>query len=247
MAEKISDLSGEEREQRIAELKRRMQESAERNRAASGEASADTVAAENNAPASPSESAPTAVAEVVDEPIIDEISPPAEAVSAEKTTRPAIPPADTKVTAARSVNGSKPQAEPETTGPTKSQMNRREFLTYAWGGALGLLALEGLALSFQFMYPRFKAGEFGGVFGLDGSIPVPPPTAPPQAYPDGKFWMVSAEEEPKALYMVCTHLGCLYQWVESNNRFECPCHGSKFTRRALHRRPCTALPRLFRY
>ena len=37
MAEKISDLSGDEREQRIAELKRKMQESAKRNRAASGE------------------------------------------------------------------------------------------------------------------------------------------------------------------------------------------------------------------
>jgi cytochrome b6-f complex iron-sulfur subunit len=28
--------------------------------------------------------------------------------------------------------------------------------------------------------------------------------------------------------MVCTHLGCLFKWNEANNRFECPCHGSKF-------------------
>jgi cytochrome b6-f complex iron-sulfur subunit len=30
------------------------------------------------------------------------------------------------------------------------------------------------------------------------------------------------------LYAVCTHLGCLPKWVDNNNRFECPCHGSKY-------------------
>ena len=32
----------------------------------------------------------------------------------------------------------------------------------------------------------------------------------------------------RAIYKVCTHLGCLYRWVPVNDRFECPCHGSKF-------------------
>ena len=32
----------------------------------------------------------------------------------------------------------------------------------------------------------------------------------------------------RALYKVCTHLGCLYRWAPENDRFECPCHGSKF-------------------
>ena len=32
----------------------------------------------------------------------------------------------------------------------------------------------------------------------------------------------------KALYKVCTHLGCLYEWKDQTQRFECPCHGSKF-------------------
>ena len=30
------------------------------------------------------------------------------------------------------------------------------------------------------------------------------------------------------MYKVCTHLGCIYDWQRVNNRFECPCHGSKF-------------------
>jgi cytochrome b6-f complex iron-sulfur subunit len=28
--------------------------------------------------------------------------------------------------------------------------------------------------------------------------------------------------------MICVHLGCLYSWIPTNNRFECPCHGSKY-------------------
>ena len=37
-----------------------------------------------------------------------------------------------------------------------------------------------------------------------------------------------------ALYAVCTHLGCLPKWVDVNNRFECPCHGSKFQKTGLY-------------
>ena len=113
-------------------------------------------------------------------------------------------------------------------------MNRREFLTYAWGAALGLLALQAGVASYFFLYPRFRAGEFGGQF----FVPVaelPPPDAVPKPYTTGKFWLVTtAEHAPQALYMVCTHLGCLYKWVQANHRFECPCHGSKFTRDGLY-------------
>jgi hypothetical protein len=49
MAEKLSDLSGEKRTKRIAELKRRMQESAMRNRTS-----------ENEEEPAPSEAAPAA-------------------------------------------------------------------------------------------------------------------------------------------------------------------------------------------
>jgi len=61
---------------------------------------------------------------------------------------------------------------------------------------------------------------------------------------DARFWLVNVGletiEDPrqppvypltpgvKALYMVCVHLGCLYKWVPTQDRFECPCHGSKY-------------------
>ena len=46
----------------------------------------------------------------------------------------------------------------------RREMNRREFLTYTWVGALALVSgVTGFAM-FEFLYPRFKAGEFGGKF-----------------------------------------------------------------------------------
>ncbi|MBI1298756.1 Rieske 2Fe-2S domain-containing protein [bacterium] len=107
-------------------------------------------------------------------------------------------------------------------------INRREFLTYAWGAALGLLTLEIGVGSYYFMYPRFRAGEFGGAFSVPQSD-IPPADAAPNGNTNGKFWLVDTPEGPRALYMVCTHLGCLYKWEPSTFRFECPCHASKFS------------------
>lgn len=109
-------------------------------------------------------------------------------------------------------------------------INRREFLSYAWAGALGLLTLESGLATYQFMYPRFREGEFGGKFLLGNATVLPQVGIAPQGNTIGKFWLVSSDDGPRALYMVCTHLGCLYKWEPSADRFECPCHGSKFSR-----------------
>lgn len=111
----------------------------------------------------------------------------------------------------------------------RREMNRREFLMYSWAGSLALVgAVSGYA-TFAFLYPRFRKGQFGGKFDRPVSD-FGDKTTPPKGLIDGKFWMVTtADGSPKAIYMVCTHLGCLYKWSDSNGRFECPCHGSKFS------------------
>ena len=116
-----------------------------------------------------------------------------------------------------------PQAEV----PAKDSLsvNRREFLTYAWGGALALIALQGGLATLWFAYPRFRAGEFGGTFTLTA---IPPEGEKPADILAGKFWWSNSAEGMAALYKVCTHLGCLYEWKDQTDRFECPCHGSKF-------------------
>lgn len=122
----------------------------------------------------------------------------------------------------------------ETISSTNDQvvqsLNRREFLLYTWGAALSLLSLEGLGVSYLFLAPRFRAGEFGGKFTIGAAPQLPAATDAPQANRAGKFWLINTPAGPKALYMVCTHLGCLYKWEAQANYFRCPCHGSTFTR-----------------
>ncbi len=118
-------------------------------------------------------------------------------------------------------------------------ISRREFLNYVWAGSMAIfLAASGGAM-FAFAMPRFQEGEFGGTYTVGTvSEKLPAPDTPPVNYPDLKFWLVNVgpKEAAKgagiqglvALYKVCVHLGCLYAWVDSTVRFECPCHGSKY-------------------
>ncbi len=106
-------------------------------------------------------------------------------------------------------------------------MNRREFMFYIWGASMTLAMAGSAGVVLWFAYPRFREGEFGGLFSVPVSA-VPQLDSPPQENPQGRFWLVNTDDGVLALYKVCTHLGCLYKWVPSNDRFECPCHGSKF-------------------
>jgi cytochrome b6-f complex iron-sulfur subunit len=115
-------------------------------------------------------------------------------------------------------------------------VTRREFLNYALLGSLGLFFVTLGGVTYLFAFPRFQAGEFGGVFSLGPSDEILPATsAPPLPDEKARIWLVnlnatSGNGKPGvlALYNVCVHLGCLYQWQPSTNRFECPCHGSKY-------------------
>jgi cytochrome b6-f complex iron-sulfur subunit len=134
----------------------------------------------------------------------------------------------------------------EVTGGGKS-MTRREFLYYIWGASIALFTAETIGLLVWFALPRFRAGEFGGQFTVPVTS-VPEVNGPPNNFPDGRFWLVNldttsdqgsermylASDEDEhivgvaAIYKVCTHLGCIYDWNSANERFECPCHGSKY-------------------
>ena len=41
-------------------------------------------------------------------------------------------------------------------------------------------------------------------------------------------WIVRDKTSIYALSTVCTHLGCTPNWLESEKKFKCPCHGSGF-------------------
>lgn len=100
-----------------------------------------------------------------------------------------------------------------------SQRNRREFLAYSWAVMVGLVSLPQVVATGLFMYPRFRAGEFGGEFPLGPAAALPASAASPRSHVAGKYWLVNTAQEPLALHMVCPHRGCLYKWVAANYRF----------------------------
>ena len=118
-----------------------------------------------------------------------------------------------------------------------SNVSRREFLNYAWLASIAIFSVGTIGASLWFAFPNFKAGEFGGEFaiGQAGDV-LPPVDSEPIPYTNGKFWLSNVDIEVNgqtrqgvlAIYKVCTHLGCLYEWIPMTDRFECPCHGSKF-------------------
>ncbi|GAB4577448.1 MAG: hypothetical protein Fur0022_01790 [Anaerolineales bacterium] len=109
-------------------------------------------------------------------------------------------------------------------------VNRREFLNLAWLASLGFFLIPVAGVTLLFAYPRFKEGEFGGrfVLGKVGEV-FPPPDGDPGSNSKGKFWLSRLEDGSiLALYKVCPHLGCLYNWQSVDHKFLCPCHGSQY-------------------
>lgn len=122
-------------------------------------------------------------------------------------------------------------------------LTRREFLYYLWGSSMAVFLAGSGGVSVWFALPRFRAGEFGGIFTI-GVDEIPPPDSRPKEFSEGRFWLTNLgpatlgdDRQPidyplqpgvRVLYKVCVHLGCLYKWVPINDRFECPCHGSKY-------------------
>ncbi len=121
----------------------------------------------------------------------------------------------------------KAQAEEE--AQEKVEVTRQEFLNLAWLASLGFLVVVSGGVTFFFSLPRFKEGEFGGAFALGTVTDLPAVGTPPVNNPKGKFWLTRPEGGGVlALYKVCTHLGCLYAWLDEEDIFRCPCHGSQF-------------------
>ena len=114
---------------------------------------------------------------------------------------------------------------PENAETKAARVSRREFLWYAWMSSIALFMAGSGGATLAYAYPRFKEGEFGGKFVVgkvedfaDGSVtPIR----------EGKFFLVRQGNEFRALYQVCTHLGCLVRQREDG--YSCPCHGSQFT------------------
>ena len=112
--------------------------------------------------------------------------------------------------------------------PTQHVWSRRNFLGLAgWGAVLGSLGVGTGALA-RLMYPRVLF-EPNTVVKLGKPIDYIPNTVSEKWIKDFRLWLIRfADGSFTALFAKCTHLGCTPRWLEAENKFKCPCHGSGF-------------------
>ena len=123
-------------------------------------------------------------------------------------------------------------SKPAAGGAAEGGTTRRDFLTRipwltaAWVAFTAAVAGV-LAATLRFMYPnvlyeppqQFKVG-----FPTDFQV-----NTVSTAFKDRYgVWIVRTTEGFYALIAVCTHLGCTPNWLATENKFKCPCHGSGF-------------------
>ncbi len=155
------------------------------------------------------------------------------------------------VTAQRSSDPSKGTPTPRTVPPmpikpvkstakadASATEDRRGFLSFAAGSfmAIGFTSLSittglftlGLA---RFMFPNVLA-EPPSRFKVGSKEGFPPGKVETKYVAQFGVWVVNSEfqgvQQVYALKTVCTHLGCTPNWLEAEQKFKCPCHGSGF-------------------
>ena len=118
--------------------------------------------------------------------------------------------------------------EGEGLGLPGPEMTRRSFLSllgWAWV-AFTAATLGALSTVLRFFFPnvtfepplKFKAG-FPDTYSLGVD----------ERYKEGhRVWIVRNNQGFYALSTICTHLGCTPNWLQAEQKFKCPCHGSGF-------------------
>ena len=141
--------------------------------------------------------------------------------------------ADEKDAVAQAAPVQAPAAAPAAAAPVKSPdegTSRRGFMKWTlpvgWT-AFSAATASSLLATTRFMFPNvlfeppqaFKIG-FPGEFNV-GEVDV--------RFKDAfGVWIVRDPDRFYALISTCTHLGCSPNWLDAENKFKCPCHGSGF-------------------
>jgi cytochrome b6-f complex iron-sulfur subunit len=113
---------------------------------------------------------------------------------------------------------------------------RRSFLFGLSALAVGFVSLTATSAiwtlgTVRFMFPNILR-EPPSKFRVGFPDQFPPGQVQEKFKAQFGIWIVNTEYngEPQivALKSVCTHLGCTPNWLEAEQKFKCPCHGSGF-------------------
>jgi cytochrome b6-f complex iron-sulfur subunit len=119
--------------------------------------------------------------------------------------------------------------------PAPAAMTRRGFLStigVAWTSFAAACGAGAVATG-RFMFPNV-------LFEPPQSFKAGPPDEFLAGTVDNRFkesfgvFVVRDERSIYALKAVCTHLGCTPNWLDAENKFKCPCHGSGFYRTGIN-------------
>ena len=69
--------------------------------------------------------------------------------------------------------------------------------------------------------PRVRVGK------LQKYVEMQPGEVNEDYKPQG-IWMIREPDRIAALNIICTHLGCIPNWLPNDRKFKCPCHGSGY-------------------
>ncbi|HET7615882.1 MAG TPA: ubiquinol-cytochrome c reductase iron-sulfur subunit [Bacillales bacterium] len=148
---------------------------------------------------------------------------------------------------------------------SEHDVSRRQFLNYTLTGVGGFMAAGMTLPMVRFAIdPLLKQGKGAGDF-YDIGVKESDLTEEPQKkqfvakdIKDGWYTFDQKKEvyvfkhkgEIYALSPICTHLGCLVHWSPEPpfpEEFECPCHGSRFTKTGVNIAGLPATAPLHRY
>jgi cytochrome b6-f complex iron-sulfur subunit len=109
------------------------------------------------------------------------------------------------------------------------EQSRRKFLQWlsvAWGAFAASLGLASTA-SIRFLFPNVLF-EPPSTFKAGLSDEYPLGKVDTRWKEQFRCWIVHYSDIIYCLNATCTHLGCTPNWLESEEKFKCPCHGSGF-------------------
>ena len=110
---------------------------------------------------------------------------------------------------------------------TVDSAKRKFLLTAAWGSMAAIFSGGAVALG-RFFYPRVLF-EPPSKFKIGKTTDFLPSTVDTKFMEKYGVWIVRNETDGiYAIRSVCSHLGCTPNWLESQKKFKCPCHGSGF-------------------